>query len=96
MRIKNYLAFFLCLVLLPGAVLAQGEAVISGKITDETGEALPGANIFIQLTNLGTAADVNGDYSFTLPGRGVRSQDERLEVRFLGYLPNVEKLTLSP
>ncbi len=96
MRIKNYLAFFLCLVLLPGAVLAQGEAVISGKITDETGEALPGANIFIQLTNLGTAADVNGEYSFTVPARGVRSQEVRLEVRFIGYRTKVEKFTLSP
>ncbi|MFQ5675290.1 MAG: carboxypeptidase-like regulatory domain-containing protein, partial [bacterium] len=95
MRSKIFL-FFLSVLLIPAALLAQSEAVVSGKITDEAGEALPGANVLVQLTNIGAATDINGEFEFTVPASHVRGQEVTLEARFIGYRTMTQKLTLTP
>ncbi len=95
-KISLILLFSCCLILIPYLLLAQDGATISGKVTDVEGEPLPGANVLIQLTNLGAATDINGDYSFTVPASAVRGQEVKLEARFIGYRTKVEKITLSP
>lgn len=40
---------------------------VSGRITGEDGESVPGANILVKGTSIGTVSDVNGYYSITLP-----------------------------
>ena len=66
------LALVLCVFLVPVCLWADTVGKISGKITDqETGDPLPGANVIIQGTSMGAAADVEGDF-FILnvePGR---------------------------
>ena len=48
--------------LLSGQISQEG-AVITGTVTDaETGEALAGANVFIDALNLGAAADADGSF----------------------------------
>ncbi|MCG8603436.1 SusC/RagA family TonB-linked outer membrane protein, partial [bacterium] len=69
---------------------------MSGKVTDEAGEALPGANVLIQLTNLGASTDIDGNYSFTVPANFVRGQEVTMEARFIGYHTRTEKVVLSP
>ncbi len=63
---KKYIYRLLLLyliVLMPGILLAQNTGKLAGKITDaSTGEPVIGANIFIEGTTYGAAADVNGDY----------------------------------
>ena len=45
------------------------EAVeISGTVTDENGEGLPGVNVLIKGTSQGTVTDINGNYTLTVPG----------------------------
>ena len=62
------------------AVPAQVETV-KGKITDAgTGESLPGANVVIKGTSVGTAADVNGNYTLNVP-----SLMDTLVVSYVGY-----------
>jgi hypothetical protein len=52
----------LIFLLSAGLVMAQEE--ISGKIVNlETGESLPGANIFIKGTTTGTLSDLNGFFT---------------------------------
>lgn len=41
---------------------------VSGKVTDEKGQPLPGVTIKIKGTTVGTATNVDGHYSITLPG----------------------------
>ena len=49
----------LLLVLLPTFVLAQNS--VSGTVTDQSsGDALPGANVVIEGTSLGAAANADG------------------------------------
>ena len=49
-------------------ILYSQEAVISGRVTSsETGDPLPGANVMVELTSHGSATDINGEYSITVP-----------------------------
>ena len=40
---------------------------VTGRVTDETGETLPGVTVMIRGTQQGTSTDVNGRYSLTVP-----------------------------
>ncbi len=55
---------------------------VQGRVTDgETGEALPGANVMVKGTTVGTVTDVNGNYTISIPG-GSRI----LQFSFIGYV----------
>ncbi len=43
------------------------EKTISGKVTDESGQPLPGVAVVVKGTTLGTATDADGKYTLTLP-----------------------------
>lgn len=64
------------------------QSSVSGKVTDETGEPLPGVSVSVKGTALGTVTDVDGRYSLTVPDRnallyfsfiGMVSQEIKLE-----------------
>lgn len=40
---------------------------VTGKVTDEKGEVLPGVSVFIKGTSLGIATDAEGKFSLTVP-----------------------------
>ncbi len=59
--IKLFLSLLTLLIVLQGNLLAQTTGKLAGMITDATsGEPLAGANIFIEGTNLGAAAGLDG------------------------------------
>lgn len=63
------------------ATALQQGIVVTGTVTDdETGESLPGANIVISGTSVGTTTDANGAFSLTVP-----SEDAVLVFSFIGY-----------
>ncbi|MBD3287420.1 TonB-dependent receptor plug domain-containing protein [candidate division KSB1 bacterium] len=66
MKYQTRLAIFLVLgaaLFLPRAdSLAQTGKIVGYVVDEETGNALPGANIYIEGTSLGSASDVNGYY----------------------------------
>lgn len=65
MQNKRILIFFfsLCLFLINQTIFPQASGKIAGKITDaDNGEAIPFANVFVEGTTLGAAADVDGNY----------------------------------
>ena len=61
----NRSALFITISLfLVGQMFAQGETTVSGTVTDAaTGDALVGTNVVVEGTDLGDAADANGNYS---------------------------------
>jgi TonB-linked SusC/RagA family outer membrane protein len=59
--------FMLSLVLSAGMVLAQ-ERTVSGKVTDENASPLPGVNVYIQGTTVGTITDLDGAFTLQVPG----------------------------
>jgi len=68
---KNYLGKILlllvCLVSMSWSAMAQSQT-ISGKVTDEKGEALVGVNILLKETNRGTTTNIDGKYTISVSG----------------------------
>jgi TonB-dependent starch-binding outer membrane protein SusC len=56
------------------------EITVSGKITDENGQSMPGVNVILKGTTTGTTADANGEYKLTVP-----DQNGVLVFSFIGY-----------
>ncbi|UCG28044.1 MAG: TonB-dependent receptor [Bacteroidales bacterium] len=46
-------------------IVASGQTV-TGKVTDESGESLPGVTVLIKGTQTGTTTDIDGNYALTL------------------------------
>lgn len=59
---------------------ANNTGAVKGRVIDDTGEGLPGVNIVVKGTTIGTVADANGMYSLTLP-----SPNSTLVFSFVGY-----------
>lgn len=61
---KLYLiAMLLCML----CVQAMAQRTISGKVTDANNLTLPGVNILVKGTNVGTVTDIDGQYSLKVP-----------------------------
>lgn len=54
--------------------------IISGKIFDNSGAPIPGANVILKGSTKGTVSDINGEYTLSLP-----KSDTALEISFIGF-----------
>ncbi len=82
--LRKWGTLVLFLLATPILALAQNTGKLSGEVTDaSTGEPLPGANVVIVGTQLGTATDVDGTY-FIL---GVPAGVHDVQASFVGYQP---------
>src|SRR5690554_3868911 len=66
-----FLTLFLQLFYIPPLLAETAafaiEKVITGTVIDESGEGIPGANIRIKDTTIGTVTDLDGTYTVTVP-----------------------------
>ena len=53
---------------------------VTGKVTDENGEGLPGATVMVKGTNKGTTSDFEGNFSLSIPDGAT------LVISFVGYI----------
>jgi TonB-linked SusC/RagA family outer membrane protein len=60
---------------------AQDARSVSGRVTDETGEGMPGVNVFVKGTTNGTVTDIQGQYAME-----VTEQDALLVFSSVGYV----------
>ncbi|MEQ8553065.1 MAG: TonB-dependent receptor [Cyclobacteriaceae bacterium] len=63
----------------PLEILVEEQVTVRGKVTDGSGEGLPGATIQEKGTTNGTITDVNGGFSLNVPENAV------ITVSFVGY-----------
>lgn len=87
---KQFLtSVFLMVFLLPGIIHGQG-ITITGTVTDATdGTTIPGANVQIKGTTIGTVTNFDGEYEITAPSdailvfsfMGMKSQETNVEGR---------------
>lgn len=69
------------------AAVKELQRDISGRVVDqETGESMPGVNVFVPNTNIGTTTDGNGEFEITVP-----DDANILVFSFVGY----ERLTVE-
>jgi TonB-linked SusC/RagA family outer membrane protein len=64
----------------PPVARDAGRQTVTGTITDENGLPIPGANVWIKETAIGTATNADGQYSLSFEGGG-----NILSVKYLGY-----------
>lgn len=68
------------------------EFTITGKVTEENGQGIPGVNILLKGTSNGTTSDANGDYTLNVSDR-----NGTLVFSFIGYTSqevNIDNRTL--
>jgi hypothetical protein len=62
--------------------MAQGNtAMISGKVTDQNNESIPGVNVTVKNTTRGTITDNNGSYTL----QKVPAGRQTVELSYIGY-----------
>jgi TonB-linked SusC/RagA family outer membrane protein len=81
--------------LAPLSVQAQQQATLTGRVTDEGGQPLDGATIFIAELNQGGLTNAQGRYSIVVPAARVRGQEVTIQARFIGYTAESKRITLS-
>jgi len=80
-RQKKGLTFLLSLLLLLLSATAFSQTMtVSGVITDQTGETMPGVNVQVKGTGTGVVADLNGAYRINVP-----NQNAVLVFSYIGY-----------
>jgi TonB-linked SusC/RagA family outer membrane protein len=57
------------------------EITVTGKVSADDGEPLPGVNVIVKGTSIGTVTDMNGNYSIQVP-----NEDDILVFSFIGYM----------
>ncbi len=80
----------LCLLLLCCYGAWAQDGTVEGRITDDTGEALIGANVFLKGTAIGAVTEADGTYRFNLA-----SGTHRLVASYTGYGFQETEVTLA-
>lgn len=88
MKIK-FITVFIILCCIPMAAFGQ-TGNISGKVMDQNGAALAGANVAIQGLTLGAAADMHGEFIV----KNVPVGTYNLEAGFIGFKKNVQQVKI--
>jgi TonB-linked SusC/RagA family outer membrane protein len=74
----------LLILLLSFTVLFAQQKSVTGRVTDEKSESLPGVNVIVKGTTIGTITDSDGNFKITVPGGKTV-----LQFSFIGF-ENVE------
>ncbi len=74
---------------------AQQGAVLTGKITNETGQALSQAQVYIAELTISVPTNAQGVYSITIPAARATGQTAQLRVRAIGYAPAAKPIQLN-
>jgi len=77
---KHFLLVFA--MLLAGFTTVMAQRTITGTVTDENGETVPFANVFIEGTTTGTTTDIDGNYTLQIPAE---AEGGTIVVSFTGY-----------
>lgn len=63
---------------------------VKGKVLDGNSEPLPGANVIVKGTTIGTTTDFDGNYSITIP-----ETSSQLEFTFIGFVSHTLNINSS-
>ncbi len=70
---------------------SQAQTIISGKVSDKSGQTLPGANVFLKSTYDGVSSNTEGLFRFQTKKTG----DQILVVSMMGYEKQEHKIQLA-
>jgi TonB-linked SusC/RagA family outer membrane protein len=87
-------AFIVAFLALAGTAFAQG-AVISGKVTNDQGREIQGANVIIPELNISVGTNAAGNYTIVVPTARLNGANAVLRVRAIGYVPKAATISLT-
>src|SRR5689334_5906251 len=92
-------AFSAALVLVASFTVAgsaQAQSTITGRVTDASGNGVPGANVVVPALGLGVGANtrVDGTYTITLPSSTV-GREVIVTARRIGFAPVSRNVTIT-
>lgn len=67
-----------------GTILAQNYRVVTGKISDDNGEPIPGAAVFIKGSSIGVNADLDGKYILQIKSKSDLPEKPIVVFSFIG------------
>ena len=82
---------FLVLFFLFITITTFGQTTLKGKVVDEKGKVLPGANVSLKGSYDGATADAEGNFQF----KTSEKNEQVIIVTFVGYESNNQKVTLK-
>ncbi len=100
LKTSSYISFkpvchliMILIIISAGHLHSQTTGKLVGRVTDENGDPLLGANVILEGTTLGAATDMEGYYNII----NVRAGIYKVRFRFLGYKAQlVENVRISP
>lgn len=85
-KLITLLSFFLI------TAITFGQGIIRGKVTDEKGETLIGAQVYLKgNTTIGAITDFDGNYSLNIPATGAQT----LVISFISYTTIEEEINFN-
>lgn len=87
-NLKRISAFIIVMLAFP--ILSYAQLTIQGSVKDSRGEGLPGANIIVKGTILGTASDNDGNFTLIV---SEPSGQTTIEARFIGFTTGSQTVT---
>src|ERR1041385_3460185 len=73
------------------SITAQAQTMISGKVIDEKGQPVPGANIVLRDTYDGASTDANGAFAFNTEEKG----PHYIDITFIGFKPFQKQVDIN-
>ena len=92
-KLRQFLKKLLIMLLLIQG--AYSSLVLSGEVLDKKGNPLPGANVIIVNTNLGTASGMGGSYQIEVFDAAVLNNPIKLKASYIGYDSEVKNYIYS-
>lgn len=83
---KTFIWIFVAMLLVSTGASAQNMMTITGTVSDENGQGIPGANIVVKGTTVGTTTDHNGHYTINAAER------QMLVFSMIGYITQEKRV----
>jgi TonB-linked SusC/RagA family outer membrane protein len=93
--LKRILSVIAGTAMVASAALAQSGTTVSGRVTNDAGAPVAGANVLIPSLNIGTQTNDAGRYSFVVTGSRAAGQTVALTARVIGFLAKSVQITLT-
>lgn len=81
MKTKMHYPVFVVLLLLLSSAALWAQRAVTGTVTDEAGLPVPGVNIYLEGTSVGTISDPEGNFTINVPEDGSTT----IVFSFIGY-----------
>ncbi|MEP7065286.1 MAG: SusC/RagA family TonB-linked outer membrane protein [Gemmatimonadota bacterium] len=85
----------LAFLLLAATAASAQQTTLSGRVTNEAGNPLPSASVFLDGMSIGTITRDDGRYSIIVPAARVNGQSASLVARLIGYKSVATPVTLA-